>query len=352
MTRVAKHNLRSAASTPASGESSLQDEKLRLEIAELRRSHWSRPIVVVPIAVAALTASLSYYLGFFDVKRQAIEVQRERVEIEKFRAEMARDDAAKKKKDLDIDVEALRAEGSRLAKSNQQLQIQSSELRSQLSQTTTELQNSRDEISKAMRAKSLSQALLAQLRDSVQRTALEVVVLDAKRCVNLHAPSDADIRDAIEAARTLAVRHLSAPQVDLLVPLGLSIGYSPVPFVNCISRLRTKLKAETRFSAQLIAATDAALDHISAKLSLAYADLSKNANDDLQKLAVTPEYFWPPHPDAILKYGEPKLSSSDAESRILWSSRSAEAGLIRQLSSVNHLALQLVLNLTTLAKPH
>jgi hypothetical protein len=52
---------------------SLQEEKLKLEIADLKRSPWSKPSVVVPILVTLITLGLSQYLGVFDVERKRVE---------------------------------------------------------------------------------------------------------------------------------------------------------------------------------------------------------------------------------------------------------------------------------------
>jgi hypothetical protein len=73
-------------------EQNLQDIKLALEIAELRRSPWLKPSVVVPIIAALLTLGLSQYLGVFDVERKRNENATKEAELRRTMAtqELAR----------------------------------------------------------------------------------------------------------------------------------------------------------------------------------------------------------------------------------------------------------------------
>lgn len=52
----------------------LQEAKLALEIAELQRSTWTKPAVILPVAGTIITLAISQYLGVFEVERKRIEI--------------------------------------------------------------------------------------------------------------------------------------------------------------------------------------------------------------------------------------------------------------------------------------
>lgn len=66
---------------PSESKEDLDRLKLHLEVADLRRSPWAKPSVVVPILAALLTLGLSQYLGVFDVERKRVELQMREAEL-------------------------------------------------------------------------------------------------------------------------------------------------------------------------------------------------------------------------------------------------------------------------------
>jgi hypothetical protein len=66
----------------------LQQEKLSLEIIELRRSAWTKPTVVLPALAAVGTLALSQYLGVFEVERKRIELSYKESVLAKQEVEM------------------------------------------------------------------------------------------------------------------------------------------------------------------------------------------------------------------------------------------------------------------------
>lgn len=66
----------------------LQQEKLSLEINELRRSAWTKPTVVLPVLAAVGTLALSQYLGVFEVERKRIELSYKESVLAKQEVEM------------------------------------------------------------------------------------------------------------------------------------------------------------------------------------------------------------------------------------------------------------------------
>jgi hypothetical protein len=82
--------------SPPDPKQLLEFEKLKLEIADLRRSAWFKPAVMIPIVATLVTLGISWGLGVFDVERKRIEVSATELEI---RRERLTDDVAKLEKD-------------------------------------------------------------------------------------------------------------------------------------------------------------------------------------------------------------------------------------------------------------
>jgi hypothetical protein len=92
----------------------LELEKLKLEIAELRRSAWFKPAVMIPIVATLVTLGISWGLGVFDVERKRIEVSATELQI---RREKLTEDVAKLEKDqknLELAKDGLRTQISDL----------------------------------------------------------------------------------------------------------------------------------------------------------------------------------------------------------------------------------------------
>jgi hypothetical protein len=81
---------------PPDPKQALEAEKLKLEIAELKRSAWVKPAVMIPIVATLVTLGISWGLGVFDVERKRIEVSATELQI---RRERLTDDVAKLEKD-------------------------------------------------------------------------------------------------------------------------------------------------------------------------------------------------------------------------------------------------------------
>jgi uncharacterized protein YjbI with pentapeptide repeats len=103
-------------------------EKLLLEVRELRRSPWTRPVVLVPLFVTVVTVGLSQYLGVFDVERKRIELIGASAELRNREAQlqyreiqMARAQSQREVEDLEARRAALRGEGQQLTKDRDQL---------------------------------------------------------------------------------------------------------------------------------------------------------------------------------------------------------------------------------------
>jgi hypothetical protein len=75
---------------------SLELEKLKLEISDLKRSAWLKPPVMIPIVATLVTLGLSWALGVFDVERKRIEVAATELQI---RREKLTEDVGKLEKD-------------------------------------------------------------------------------------------------------------------------------------------------------------------------------------------------------------------------------------------------------------
>lgn len=97
--------METAQSEPASGnkpdpsseaKQSLELEKLRLEISDLKRSAWFQPSVMIPIVATLVTLGLSWGLGVFDVERKRIEISATELQI---RRENLKQDVAKLEND-------------------------------------------------------------------------------------------------------------------------------------------------------------------------------------------------------------------------------------------------------------
>jgi hypothetical protein len=57
--------------------------KLRLEIADLSRSPWIKPSVLIPIVATLVTLGISQWLGVFDVERKRVEVAGKEAELQR-----------------------------------------------------------------------------------------------------------------------------------------------------------------------------------------------------------------------------------------------------------------------------
>lgn len=95
----------------------LEKAKIRLEIAELQRSPWTKPSVMIPIMATIVTLAVSQALGVFDVARQKLELQaREAADnLERLKSQTTELKAAAavledRKRQLTIDVDAKNAE--------------------------------------------------------------------------------------------------------------------------------------------------------------------------------------------------------------------------------------------------
>jgi len=124
------------ASAEKHGKDDLEDAKLRLEIAELRRSQWTKPSVVVPIAAALVTLGISQYLGVFDVERKRVELSAREAEMK--RQELQQDlaklegekaDLLREKKNLEDRKEGLGRDVSHLESEVTQLKLDTKGLR-------------------------------------------------------------------------------------------------------------------------------------------------------------------------------------------------------------------------------
>ncbi|MFC4313181.1 pentapeptide repeat-containing protein [Steroidobacter flavus] len=120
----------------------LTQQKLALEIRDLQRSAWTRPAIIVPIAVSLATLGLSQYLGIFDVERKRIEVVAASAELRNREAEMrhreieiARARTQSELRTLRMEREQLGGEKQRLIKDRDQLIQDITELRAQTDRT-------------------------------------------------------------------------------------------------------------------------------------------------------------------------------------------------------------------------
>jgi hypothetical protein len=114
----------------------LEREKLLLEIAELRRSPWSKPSIIVPICAALITLGLSQYLGVFDVERKRVELSSKEAEMrrQELREELAKLEGEKvdllhEKKVLEERREGLGRDVGRLETEVQKLKMDTKVLR-------------------------------------------------------------------------------------------------------------------------------------------------------------------------------------------------------------------------------
>lgn len=117
----------------------LEATKIELEIANLARSQWATPAVVVPLVLAAITLSLSQYLGVFDVERKRLENQAREAEINR---RLAHEESTK--------VQTATAELKKLEASLKQrsgeLQLDVQQLQQQVAGLTTQVDEKQKEL--------------------------------------------------------------------------------------------------------------------------------------------------------------------------------------------------------------
>ena len=109
------------ASTQEAEISQLELAKLRLEIADLRRPHWLRPGVVIPLIVGVVTIGYTQYSGFFDVQRQ-------RNENAAFKADQENKAAQATMKDLEVAKAKLQGDIAKLAVERKEIEARQSTL--------------------------------------------------------------------------------------------------------------------------------------------------------------------------------------------------------------------------------
>src|SRR5262249_28453726 len=117
----------------------LEVEKLKLEVADLRRSSWLKPAVMIPIVGTLVTLGLSWSLGVFDVERKRVEVSASLLEI---RREKLQQDVAKlehDQKDLETSKAGLRRDIAGLQSQLNTTRANYQRLESQLNYTKTVL---------------------------------------------------------------------------------------------------------------------------------------------------------------------------------------------------------------------
>ena len=114
----------------------LEEQKLRLEIASLQRSPWLTPAIVIPLVATLGTVGLSWGLGVFDVERKRIEVDSQLLEIRKENLQQSVDKLETDKRALDAEVGGLRRDVERLTAERGELQTELDATKGQLKRTT------------------------------------------------------------------------------------------------------------------------------------------------------------------------------------------------------------------------
>ncbi len=141
------------SNSAAEAKADLELQKLRLEIAEIRRSPWAKPSVIIPIAATIATLTFSQYLGVFDVERKRVELagkeaETKRIELskeierltqQKVSLQADKDSLAQLKVGLGAEVGRLRSDAASLKKQAAQLRSAAAKSQKDLDYTRTVL---------------------------------------------------------------------------------------------------------------------------------------------------------------------------------------------------------------------
>jgi hypothetical protein len=99
--QTATDSIGSQSEPALSRKQDLEIEKLNLEIAELRRSAWFKPAVMIPILATLVTIGISWRLGVFDVERKRLENSAKELEMHRERLQTEVDQLQKDRQDLE-----------------------------------------------------------------------------------------------------------------------------------------------------------------------------------------------------------------------------------------------------------
>jgi hypothetical protein len=217
-------------STPPDASTELQRKKLALEIAELKRSAWMKPTVVLPVAAAVGTLALSQYLGVFEVERKRIELSYK--------------ESVLAKQDVEMQIRHLSSEKNQLEKERTQLTLARNSISSEISSLNEEVARL-----KASEAQSTLLARSASLRAKEVEQRLSVPKLSIGWNFD-HSKSTAELRLVNRGLGPAQIRSVQFFVDDRPVPAA-SIGSSLARAIDILDLNERWVRTEERKSAIL-----------------------------------------------------------------------------------------------------
>jgi FtsZ-binding cell division protein ZapB len=181
----------------------LENEKLRLEIRELRRPWWQKPgylAVVLPALISTLAVYVAYNKGYFDNQSAALEAKRERIQLDIERFTDQKDKLTKANSYLAAENKTLLGENDRIKGERTRLQSRLIELDHQhqhvvklLNEKETELSNKQDLLAMAPLNTSIERLMALtylESKDVVGVQHMMQIALGSEEFLNQHRVAD------------------------------------------------------------------------------------------------------------------------------------------------------------------
>jgi outer membrane murein-binding lipoprotein Lpp len=156
--------------TTKDSKEDLEREKLRLEIAELRRSTWRKPSVIVPITATLVTLALSQYLGVFDVERKRVELSSREAEMKRQELGEDLDKLEKEKRTLVTEKTALQGEKGALLREKNALEHRKEGLGLDVDKLESEVKQFKLDIKKLQVAEEHARSDAEKAKSELERT--------------------------------------------------------------------------------------------------------------------------------------------------------------------------------------